>query len=79
MKWNTKSFADVNVTNRWRVADDTVCNKRSAIAVLGIWLRHGRPARLNNPVHHGSFLWKGSGMPSFSPDRSSCLDPECGD
>ena len=51
----------MNVSNRWRVANDTICDKGTALTVFGVGLRHGRPAGFDNIVHHGSFLWKGGG------------------
>ena len=75
MKRDTKSFAHVNVPDRWRVADDTVCHKRTTFRVFGVRLTNCGPARLDNFLHHSRLFRKSTRVPGLAPDRTSSLYP----
>jgi hypothetical protein len=75
MKRNTKSFANVNVPDRRRVADDTVCDKRTTFGVFGVRLTNCGPARLDNFPYHSRFFRKSARVLGLAPDRTSRLHP----
>jgi len=75
MKRNTKCFANVNVPDCWRVADDTVCDKRTTFRVFGVRLTNCGPARLDNFPHHSRLFGNICRAPGLAPDRTSSLHP----